>query len=292
MLKFKDPFFILSNPRSGSSLLRIICDSNQNLCVPPECGFLEWWYDKYRDWNSNDINNGERINSFCEDLASSKKFETWGFDMLKLKSNILENKPTTYAQLVGLVYVTYAEIKNKSNVKWGDKNNYYITKLSLLYKLYPNAKYIHLIRDGRDVATSYMELKNIKSDSKYFPQLPTEINEIATEWLLNNNIIYTHCSALDKDQYLLLKYEDVLRDTENVCKKVCDFLGVEYDSNMLVYYLGASKEPKATIDWKVKTSQKPDTLNINKYEKLLSHQQINAFNNIAGSMLDKYGYER
>jgi hypothetical protein len=35
-------FFILSNPRSGSSLLRIICDSHQQLSVPPESGFMEW----------------------------------------------------------------------------------------------------------------------------------------------------------------------------------------------------------------------------------------------------------
>ncbi len=81
------PFFILSNPRSGSSLLRVLCDSHQKITVPPECGFTEWWYSKYLDWKVED-NFSYRFLDFCSDLKSSRKFETWGFDF-ELFENIV-----------------------------------------------------------------------------------------------------------------------------------------------------------------------------------------------------------
>ncbi len=92
-------FFILANPRSGSSLLRIICDSHKELSVPPESGYIEWWYEKYKQWNVLDSKNPKRIIEFCKDLSFSRKFETWNFDINLFRSLVKSEAPKNYSQL-------------------------------------------------------------------------------------------------------------------------------------------------------------------------------------------------
>ena len=166
-----NPFFILGNPRSGTSLLRIILNAHPNIVVPPESGFLQWWHHKYGDWNWHD--NTLRIESFLTDLLSSKKIEAYKLNKKGLKKFILEANPDSYSKLIARVYIFYS--RNKTLLTWGDKNNYYIHHIPLLKRLYPKAKYIHLVRDGRDVACSYLELEHsIDKEVLYRPNLPVD----------------------------------------------------------------------------------------------------------------------
>jgi hypothetical protein len=287
-------FFILSNPRSGSSLLRIICDSHQQLSVPPESGFMEWWYQKYKNWNVSDSKNSDRIIQFCSDLESSKKFETWNFDIHLFKDLISTELPSSYSQLLTLVYTSFGLQQGKNIVACGDKNNYYIKKTKLIHDVFPKAKFLHMVRDGRDVATSYKALKNLESTSKYIPKLPNNITEIANEWQENNQILTSFFKTLPAHQVLTVRYEDLILKLEEECKKITNFLNVPFDKNMLNYYninKALNLEPKETLDWKKKTLEKPDVSNIGKYKELLSKEEITLFNSIAKQTLNQFNYE-
>lgn len=287
------PFFILANPRSGSSLFRIICECNKNLTVPPESGFLLWWHKKYSAYSINDLHNKAFIDQLIVDILSSKKIETWELSKDKLTEFIIKNQPQDYASLASLVYYFYAYSRGKSPKIWGDKNNYYIQHLDKLLSLYPKAKFIHLIRDGRDVACSYRDLKKLKSTSVYAPNLPFDIIEIANEWVTNIKKIDAFTSQLPKSQSLALKYEDVVSNLHKSAQQVCDFLAVDFDTNMLSYYThnkNLALEPKQTLDWKKKTLQRPDISNIGKYLKELSEEKIADFDSIAKPVLKQYGY--
>lgn len=288
------PFFILSNPRSGSSLLRIICESHSNITVPPECGFLDWWYQKYKNWNVSDSKNPETIIQFCKDLNSSKKFETWNFDFNLFKDLVLNELPSSYTQLLTLVYISFGLKNDKNIMAFGDKNNYYVKKTKLIHELFPNAKYIYIVRDGRDVATSYKAIKKLKSTSKYIPKLPISIAEIANEWQDNNKILISFFKTLPKKQGLIVRYEDLILQLEEECKKITNFLNVPFDINMLNYYninKELNLEPKETLDWKKKTLEKPDISNIGKYKELLSKEEIAVFNSIAKKTLNHFFYD-
>lgn len=289
-----EPFFILANPRSGSSLLRIICESHRNITVPPESGFLEWWYPKYKDWNQEDSNNPTKINTFSKDLKSSKKFETYHFSFKQFKQKVLKTKPKNYSELIALVYISFGLNSGKNIKIWGDKNNYYIHKTSLLHHLFPNAKYIHLVRDGRDVATSYMALKKIKSSSLYVPKLTSNITEIASQWNSNNFKLNIFLKNIPSHRVLLVRYEDLILNLKQEGLRITNFLNIPFDENMLNYfYLNRKKtiEPIETLDWKKKTLQEPDKTNIGKFKDLLTNKQINIFNSIAKESLQLYKYE-
>lgn len=286
------PFFILANPRSGSSLLRIICESHPMMTVPPECGLIEWWYQKYGDWKVSD-NYSPRLEAFCNDLASSRKFETWNFDFTIFKELVNNKKPNDYSSLIIYVYVAYGLLRADNILTWGDKNNYYIHKTDVLNSLFPHSKFLHLIRDGRDVAASYLELQKLKSSSPYKPSLPNNVDEIAKVWDSNNRKILTFLNKIESERVFTLKYEDLILNLEDQCKSLCKFINVPFSEKMLEYYELNEKlqlEPQKTLDWKIKTLEKPDPSCVGKYMNKLSSNNISSFNSIAGQTLKEFGY--
>ena len=101
-------------------------------------------------------------------------------------------KPNDFSSLMDSVYLHYSKYNLSKEVEiYGDKNNFYLNKIDLLANLYNDAKFIHIIRDGRSIAVSYKDLNKKKMNSKYAPDLPTEIAIIAKEWSENIQMIHT-----------------------------------------------------------------------------------------------------
>lgn len=282
--------FILGNPRSGTSLLRIMLNSHPLIASPPECGFLHWWYPKYENWTRKDSIDLIKINAFVDDVLSSKKMETWHLNKELLTSKILSEQPLDYSSLSELVYATWALMNSHKNPQViVDKNNYYIHHLKDLVKIWPDARFIHLIRDGRDVACSYLAMESLKTDSPYKPKLPSNISDIAIEWLTNNENIFQFLNHLEEGTTHIIRYEELVTRTESMLNSICEFLEVPMSLEMLNYY-NHNDEPRSTSDWKKKTFEEPDIRNIGKYKELLSSEQIIQFNEIALIALKEFGY--
>src|SRR5690606_10200606 len=121
-------------------------------------------------------------------------------------------------ELSTCVYLSYAFLHDKQPEILGDKNNYYIKHLDDLDRLAPDKFVIHIVRDGRDTVCSYREIRNIDSSHKYKPNLPTDISEIAQEWVLNNiNIVNVY---KDRTNYILVKYEDILQTPSLILSQI------------------------------------------------------------------------
>ncbi len=278
-------FFILGNPRSGTTLLRLMLNSHPEIGVPPESGFLQWWHKKYNLWSVAATQNEERLTSFIEDILSSKKIEDWKLNKEELKFFIISENPKKYIEIINCIYKFYT--KNKPII--GDKNNYYIHHLSELKVISPQSKYIHLIRDGRDVACSYINIKTLDPNLKYIPKVSSNIAEIAREWDDNVSKIETFIA---QENSITVKYEDLISSPENVLIKICEFLGVKFNVSMLNYHQNNNNdEPTSTLHWKKKTLEAIDSNNKQKFLGLLSTHEIDTFNAIALITLKKYNYE-
>lgn len=284
-------FFILGNPRSGTSMLRLLLNSHSAITVPPECGFLLWFFSKYKGWDEKKLTLKE-INDFVQDVYHSKKFETWGVTEANLKQVIAERKPKNYQSLAQCVYLSYANKFKKNPLVLGDKNNYYIKQLKELDAIYSNKYILHIVRDGRDVASSYKKLQELDLDLKYKPQLATEIDTIASEWQTNNLTIYNHYK--DSLKYFIVKYEDILVNAQEALQPFLNALNLDFESNMLAFYKHNklnSIEPKETLPWKQKTLQPLDSNNIGTYKAVLQPEEVIVFNKIAYQALKQFDYE-
>lgn len=285
------PAFILGNPRSGTSLFRLMLNNHSNIVAPPEAGFAHWLLPKYVDWNKEHCSSA-RLTEFLSEVLSSKKFKTWNLSFKYLENLIKKNKPSNYADLIALIYMSYSGRIQDGQVIV-DKNNYYVNHVIDLPKIWPNAKYIHLIRDGRDVLCSYLDVNNMATSSEFKPQFSSSIEKIAEEWSINNNRI-AQIMLRNPERYLLIKYENLILDTEKELIKACNFLEVDFEQNMLKYFTEDDQrkiEPIETLDWKLKTKEKPDVNRVFRFKKILSKEQIEIFNSVAFEVLKKYNYE-
>lgn len=127
----------------------------------------------------------------------------------------------SYIDLVD--YICTQLMKSKGKPMWGDKTPHYILKLNQLVNLYPNAKYLYIVRDGRDVALSLLKK----------PWGPNNIYKCAEQWALANNseqqLLLTNLK--DKGQLLYIKYEELLEKTEQECCRIYDFLGDDIENH-------------------------------------------------------------
>lgn len=262
--------FVIGNPRSGTSLLRIMLNSHKNITIPPECGFIHWWYSSYKGWEKT-----SSISDFIKDFKTSKKIETWGIDFRKLENYLKDKTIEDYSTLVKFVIEFYGENKlNKTTQKiLGDKNNYYIKYLDELNSIMPSSKYLFLIRDPKDVFCSYRGISELKSDSKYIPKLPNEIKPFINEWCDNHNQVLNFIDNTNDINYHIVFYEDLVLDTEKTLLEINDFLDIDFDNNMLRYF-EYNDEPIELLGWKKKTLKPPDSKSVGGYKNKLTKSEI------------------
>ena len=284
-----NPLFVIGSPRSGTTLVRIMINAHPKVLIPPENGgAIVYWYDKYKDWTKKDLQSN-RVREYVDDLLSTKKIDTWHLSKQEVLSMIHELEPANYATLSACAYLAYGKkTKNKLHI-WGDKNNFLIKHIDILYQLYPDAYFLYFIRDGRDVACSYKALSNKKISGQYAPTLPTNASEIANHWVNNNEAALKSFGKIPENQLLTCYYEDLVQNTKQEAKKICDFVGEPYSTQMLDYN-EINDEPQEFLQWKAKITQKPDPSSVGKYKRELREPELYEFENIAGSMLKKLGY--
>lgn len=285
----RPPVFIIGNPRSGTTLLRLMLTNHKNIVIPPECGFAVWFHAKYQSLAFSKT----VVDEFVRDISTARKIETWNLDYEKLLDYMIAVNPVSYPEAVSAVYEFYGRSIGKNYLRWGDKNNYYLHHIDTIREMYPSAHFIHIVRDGRDVACSYRNLRNANIASNYAPHLPFNIKDIAIEWSTNIQKVRRSFDKVGWDHVYEIRYEDLVSQPSRELKKICLFLEEPYDADMELYFIKNQlehQEPVEFLQWKAKTIEKPTTSEIGKFRKELTLEEIKEFESICGSMLKIYNY--
>lgn len=267
-----EPIFILANPRSGSSVFRLILNSSSYSVFPPECGFIQWLYPKYKNWNR------DMIDEFVIDVLNSKKMEGWDLSYANLSTYIHISKPKTYAEACFYVYQFYGLKFGKDVRIWGDKNNYYINHLDTISEIYPNAKYIWLTRSEKDICSSYLKINELDSSIPYLPNVSNDIKEIFEEIKDNYKKITNFLDKIEESNKISIQFEKIiLKDTSELSKLEL-FTGINIESaihnfNEKTYF----DEPEITMPWKGKTKENLDGSYVDTYK---SHPKSNEIESI------------
>jgi hypothetical protein len=150
-------------------------------------------------------------------------------------------------------------------------------------ELLPEARFVHIIRDGRNVALSLTEA----------PFGPDSLEAAARFWSRRVEKGRADGRALGPDWYREVRYEDLVEDPEAQLRPLCDFLDLPYDDAMLHYY-----ERDAGISRGLKNPEihrnlaQPPTRNVRDWREQMSPRDVARFESIAGAALEDFGYER
>lgn len=265
------PFFIVGSARSGTTLLRLILNAHRDVAVPPESRFVVELYDGQEE---------VEVDDFLRRLSAHKRFQTWDIPIAVVRDEIGSAARVSYADAIRSTFLAYAVANGKA--LWGDKTPRYVEKLDLLCKLLPEARVIHLIRDGRNVALSYADV----------PFGPKTVGKAAALWAKRVMAGREACPRIGAERYLEIRYEDLVDDTEGETKDICDFLELDFDPGMMDYTERArgSILPRASM-YNPHVTEKPQK-NVRSWESSMPPAHVEIFEATAGDVLSLLGYER
>lgn len=226
------PVFIVGCDRSGTTLLRLMLMGDPSLWIPTETNFIPHLAersDRYGDFTS-----ALQREAFVDDLASayatyaSVAMEALDLDPQEIRSALEAAAPTRYEGAVDAIYRLAAIRRGRH--RWGDKSPTYVLHLPRLARLFPSARFVHLLRDARDVAVSTIM-------AGWFE--PDQWEEAAEYWLRRVSTGLRDGRALGMARYMEIRYEALVQEPSATLRRLCDWCDLSYSSAMLAFYPGA-----------------------------------------------------
>jgi Sulfotransferase family len=270
--------FIVGVPRSGTTLLRVMLDAHPELAVPPETGFV---LEAARLDGSGDALRRQLL----ETLTGS---HTWGqmrVERADLEARLEAIEPFDAADAVRAFYALYAERFGKR--RWGDKTPIYRYRLAEIEEFLPEARFVHIIRDPRDVALSVRGLRFTPGEDP---------ESIARDW--RRGVLATREQGAAVSAYIELRYEDLVADPEPQLRRLCEAVELRFDPAMLDYADTARErlreigldDPDPRNPVPKLAAEAPDPSRVRRWKREMRRSDRAAVERVAGDLLEELGY--
>lgn len=272
--------FLVGCGRSGTTLLRSLLNAHPDLAIPYESHFVvplgePGLRSRY------ETADGFDVPVFVGDLVGQLAFRHWGLSAADVRDHFDDEAPVDYPDAVRALYRLHASREGKS--RFGDKTAIYVRSLSLLADLFPEARFVHVIRDGRDVALSWLDTG--------WDFGPRTAEEAALYW--RYDVQRGRGMGVDlPGRYREVRYERLIRDPDGVLRDLCDFLELRYDSAMIESFrhadelLGSMPRPAHHRHLLL-----PPTVGLRDWRRQMGSEDRRVFEEIAGALLDELGYD-
>lgn len=257
--------------RSGTTLLgSLLGNHSQCLCVPEsqfKCHPLT------EPGSTEDIDLAEAY----QQITRQWRFQIWGIAD-DLSREILEGI-SSYAELLKKIVETYGKQVNKENARiWVDHTPDNLKHMSTLISLFPDARFIHIVRDGRAVANSMQSVS----------WGPHTIPRLADYWSGRVAVGLSAERKFPNDRIMRVTFEDLVRRTEETMHDISSFLNIDFEHRMT----GAASfdPPDYTRDQHKLIGDPPDPSRVDSWEHELSDRDVEIFESKSGALLKHLGY--
>lgn len=269
----KNPIFIVGVQRSGTTLLRLILNAHSEIAIPEEARFLSPILSKDC---ANKIYTGNELQNLIQYLRKNSQFALWNFDTTDFFNQLEACEEISVKDLISLMYTSYCNKEGKQI--WGDKSLFF-GSIEILHELFPDARFIHIVRDGRDIFDSWRKMDKTKSNPAV----------MALDWTYKEKSINNAFTHIPANKQLTLRYEDLLKNPQEAVTLVCDFLDIPYEDTLLEFYKSSDKYIGKHHSELI--FRKIDNQNTMKWKKTLNSRELAIFTSLARPLLEKYDYE-
>lgn len=295
-----NPFlFVLGCQRSGTTLLQHILDIHPRVAIMQEAGWFGTWYEQ----GIGVTPEGFATVDLIPNLLRTSKNVDLGLSAEDLLEMFGGSAQIPYNALVSAIFDRYAAARGKL---WaGSKNPDYLRHLPTLHQLWPQAKFIHIIRDGRDVCLCASDRWKDKPGFQGFPFLLYEtpdrifdgwkedpVTTTALWWERNVSLGRDFGRALGPAMYYEMRYEALVAHPRDECIALCEFLGLPFDEAMLRHQ--ENFRPRRGSGGKILHARVglPITAGLRNWRTEMTLAELARFEAAAGPLLDQLGYPR
>jgi hypothetical protein len=279
--------FVVGMGRSGTTLLRLMLDAHPALVVPPETHFVPAVIEACA--------GGAGPDGIVEAMTSMRQWGDHGIAAEEMAERLRALDRLDAGSSLRAFYAIHAERAGKPH--WGDKTPIYVESMREIEGVLGEARFIHLIRDGRDVALSRAARGFGKNQSG---------QRAGQRW--RKRIRAARKQARHLDHYLELRYEDLVADPEPALRKACELCELDYDPAMLNYHEragermaemardlpgrdGESVRPaEERMAAHAMTQKPPSQSRVGVWRQEMSPEDVEGFEEAAGELLAELGY--
>jgi hypothetical protein len=211
----ENPVYIAGADRSGTSLLFALLASHPNISMVRRTNMWRYFYGQF-----GDLGQSQNFERCLTAMLQYKRLEHLDPDPERIRREFWQWEPT-YGRLFALFHEHHAERQGKS--RWGDKSLHTEHYTNQVFKEYPQAKIIHMIRDPRDRYASI--LKRHKTDSR-------RIISATARWMYSMRNADRYQKRYPA-RYMVLRYETLAQFPEDSLRDICTFIGEPYLPEML-----------------------------------------------------------
>lgn len=261
--------FIGGCSRSGTTLLGAILGAHSDCICPPESHF-----------KVSVLRNCQREDGGIDPEEALRLIRIhWRFKLWNLDIDLDQAPKSSYVDLLTWLVEAFAADRGLSGSTWVDHTPENINYASLLLDLFPAAKIVHIVRDGRAVANSIMPLdwgpNTVIRAAKWWQEMVRE--GLALE------------AFLPSDQIVRVRYEDLVYEPEDTVQRLCAELGLTYEASML--QADGFRPPGYTSSQHELIGKRPNPAPATRWKRTLSDRQVEVFESLAADLLRQMDYD-
>jgi len=269
--------FVVGCGRSGTTLLRAMLDSHPALTIPFESRFVPALLEREPEFRVAGKLDSDRL---VDALRDDEHFRGWDLSEADVRGHLHDVAPVDVAAAVRAMFELCAARAGKP--RYGDKSPPYVMRLPLLAEAFPEGRFVHLVRDGRDVALAFM-------DADFGPE---SASRLALHWRLRVERGREAGTTLGTQRYLEVHYEELVAQPESALRAICEFIELDYDDAMLAYQERVDEIVQFDPEpWNHGNLAKPPTVGLRDWRAQMNERDLARFELLAGPTLEQFGYE-
>lgn len=272
------PVFLLGTERSGSNLLRLILNAHSRIHVPHPPHVVRYFDPLEASYG--DLSDPERFDLLVRDVLRLLRVHIHPWTLQPTIAEVVARAPSRS------VFGVYAALQDLSRTqvgkaRWGCKSTFMIHHVDTVLAHFPDARFVHLVRDPRDVAVSSRK-------SVFSPFHPYYTAQL---WRSQQDLGLTWETRLPATAWRRVRYEDLLASPEETVRDLCAFLDEPFESQMLRFFETDDARTSARLSESWKNTGSPIlTGNTEKFLKDLSAAELSIVEQICAPTMVRLGY--
>ncbi len=239
------------------------------------------WFDLFEKFETK-YHRGESPNAverLVDDTLAHERIRLWQSDLDRDRI-VFTVKPGDFGSLVAAFHSEYARQQGKPI--WGNIDIANLDNMQIVNRWFSNARFLHIVRDGRDVALS----------NQTMPYGPGNIAECADAWVKRLGLNLAMGEILGSERYFVFQYESLILHPQKTLKRICDFLKVPFSDSMLRYGETVDSRVPQEKQWLwPELKSPPQASKVKRWANEMSVNQRIVFEWTAGDLLRRLNYE-